>query len=380
MAEQQAAILKSTMTFTDEQSMLLDTAVEFFRKRSPSSKVRDLLLSESGYDPAHWQEMVQLGWSGLAIPEAHGGSGLGLGAAAVIAEPMGRGLSATPWLSTQLFVQGLLAGDDALQSGYLPAVAEGAIGTVALTEPDGDWDLSRAALQITQTDDRLTLSGTKSFVLNAAAADYLLVSGRLGTEAGLVVVVVHRDELPPAALTRETLIDETRRSFELTFDDLTVPAGRLIQGPDARAALERIRNAALLLISAEAAGGIAGTLDVIVEYLNTRTAFGRKIGSYQGLKHPTVDILIGLERARSHVYHAASLLDAGEDAEAALRMAKAESSDAFAFAGDRAIQFHGGFGFTYECDGQLYLRRALWTQAAFGDAAHHRRLLGDLLL
>ena len=176
------------------------------------------------------------------------------------------------------------------------------------------------------------------------------------------------------------MIDETRRSFELKLDAVSIPADRLIAGDDAARALRQIRDAGLLLISAESAGGIAGVLEVIVDYLNTRTAFGRKIGSYQGLKHPTVDILIGLERSRSHVYHAASLLDAGADAETALRMAKAETSDSFAFAGDRAIQFHGGFGFTWECDGQLYLRRALWAQYAFGDALHHRRYLADDLL
>jgi alkylation response protein AidB-like acyl-CoA dehydrogenase len=193
-------------------------------------------------------------------------------------------------------------------------------------------------------------------------------------------VLITRAELAAASLARETLIDETRRSYELRLDGLQVPAGRLIRGARAGAALARIRAAGLLLISAESAGGIAGVLELIVEYLNTRTAFGRRIGSYQGLKHPTVDILIGLERSRSHVYHAASLLDAGEPAEVALRMAKAESSDSFAFAGDRAIQFHGGFGFTWECDAQLYLRRALWAQYAFGDAAHHRKKLADLVL
>jgi alkylation response protein AidB-like acyl-CoA dehydrogenase len=146
------------------------------------------------------------------------------------------------------------------------------------------------------------------------------------------------------------------------------------------AALKVIRDSALLFASAEAAGGIAGVLEVIVEYLNTRSAFGRKIGSYQSLKHSCADILVGLERTRSHVYHAASLLAAGEDAEVALRMAKVEAGDSFVFAGDRAIQFHGGFGFTYDCDAQLYLRRALWLQYAFGDAAHHRRRLADLLL
>ncbi len=376
-----AVKLKATMTFSEEQSMLLDTATEFFRSKSPTSVVRDLMLSEDGYDDAVWREMVDLGWSGLAIPEACGGSDLGLAAAVTIAEPMGRWLSATPWLSTQLFVQGVLAADDALRSACLPAVAEGAIGTVALCEVDGDWDLEAAGLTLRETGSQAALSGTKTFVLNADAADFLLISGNL--EGAPALAVLDRESLPAGALHRETLIDDTRRSFELILDGVQVPDDRLIRGERALTALSRIRNAALLLISAESAGGIAGALEVIVEYLNTRTAFGRKIGSYQGLKHPTVDILIGLERTRSHVYHAASLIEAGESEEAidvALRMAKAQASEAFAFAGDRAIQFHGGFGFTWECDAQLYLKRALWAQYAFGDAIHHRRHLAEALL
>ena len=376
-----AVQLKSTMTFSDEQAMLLDTAVEFFRNKSPNALVRDLMLSEHGYEEAHWQEMVALGWSGLAIPEAYGGSELGLAAAVCIAEPMGRHLSATPWLPTQLFVQGVLAGDEGVRGACLPAIAEGAIGTVALSELDGDWNLSGAWLQLEADGDGVSLTGTKTFVLNADVADFVLVSGRLNGAPALAVLL--KEELAAAAVSRETVIDETRRSFEMTLDRIRVPAERTITGTAASAALNAVRNAALLLISAESAGGIAGVLEVIVEYLNTRTAFGRKIGSYQGLKHPTVDILIGLERSRSHVYHAASLIDAGatgENVEAALRMAKAQASDAFAFAGDRAIQFHGGFGFTWECDAQLYLRRALWAQYAFGDAIHHRRRLAEMLL
>ena len=117
-----AVKLKTTMTFSEEQSMLLDTATEFFRTKSPTSVVRDLMLSERGYDEAVWQEMVGLGWSGLAIPEALGGSELGLAAAVTIAEPMGRWLSATPWLPTQLFIQGVLGGDEALgEAGSLAA-------------------------------------------------------------------------------------------------------------------------------------------------------------------------------------------------------------------------------------------------------------------
>jgi len=249
---------------------------------------------------------------------------------------------------------------------------------VALTELDGNWDLAEVSTSITPGGDELTISGEKSFVLNADVAECLLVSGQADGEVALVLV--GRDELGDGALTRETVIDETRRSFGVLLDDVRVPADRLIRGDAALTALSRIRDAALLLISAEAAGGTAGLLDLVVDYLNTRTAFGRRIGSYQGLKHPTVDILVGLERSRSHLYHAASLLDAGEDAEVALRMAKAETSDAFAFGGDRAVQFHGGFGFTWECDAQLFLRRALWAQYAFGDAAHHRKRLAGLIL
>ena len=376
-----AVKLKSTITFSEEQSMLLDTAVEFFRDKSPTSRVRDLMLSEHGYEPSVWQEMVALGWSGLAVPDAFGGSDLGLAAAVTIAEPMGRHLSATPWLPTQLFIQGVLAGGEKIASGLLPEVAEGAIGTVALSEVEGDWDLGNTNLTMAEAHGGVSLSGTKTFVLNADVADYMLVSGNLDGSPALAVL--KRDELPEGAVQRESVIDETRRSFELRLDGARVPAERLIQGEAAQAALAAIRNAALLLISAESAGGIAGVLEVIVDYLNTRTAFGRKIGSYQGLKHPTVDILIGLERSRSHVYHAASLIEAGEppeQIEAALRMAKAESSDSYAFAGDRGIQFHGGFGFTWECDAQLYLRRALWAQYAFGDALHHRRHLATALL
>lgn len=372
------AKLTSTITFSDEQSMLLDTAVGFFRDKSPIARVRDLLLDEQGFDDSIWQEMVALGWTGLAIPEAYGGSALGLAAAVTIAEPMGRHLSATPWLSTQLFTQGILAGGEDLQATYLPKVVEGSVGTVALSEVDGGWNLEDAQFRIDAASDTVTLSGTKTFVLDATVADFLLISGKQDGKPCLAVL--HREEIPAGALIKETVIDETRRSFELKLDAVAIPTDRLIDGADAIRALRQIRDAGLLLISAESAGGIAGVLEVIVEYLNTRTAFGRKIGSYQGLKHPTVDILIGLERSRSHVYHAASLLDAGADAEPALRMAKAETSDSFAFAGDRAIQFHGGFGFTWECDGQLYLRRALWAQYAFGDALHHRRYLADALL
>jgi acyl-CoA dehydrogenase len=371
--------LSEKITFTDEQAMLLDIAANFCREKSSMGTVRRQIASESGFDRELWGEIAELGWLGVAVPECFGGSGLSLADVTAIVEPMGRHLAGTPFTSTQVFIQALLAGGtEQQQRDLLPQICRGSIGSVALFESDGDWDLEHIETSVVVAADAARLSGAKTLVCDAAAADFFLVSVSLAGVPALAII--NAADLPRERTTRETVIDETRRAYNLDLTGVSVPASSLITGEKARAALKVIRDSALLFASAEAAGGIAGVLEVIVEYLNTRSAFGRKIGSYQSLKHSCADILVGLERTRSHVYHAASLLAAGEDAEVALRMAKVEAGDSFVFAGDRAIQFHGGFGFTYDCDAQLYLRRALWLQYAFGDAAHHRRRLADLLL
>jgi alkylation response protein AidB-like acyl-CoA dehydrogenase len=138
-----------------------------------------------------------------------------------------------------------------------------------------------------------------------------------------------------------------------------------------------------LLTAAEATGSAASCLDTVVDYLKTRKQFGKLIGSYQALKHPTVDILTAMDSGRSFIYHAATLVSDApldRDAEIACRMAKAHATETLLYAGDRAVQFHGGMGFTYECDAQLYIRRAQWSQQQFGDAQHHRKRLAALLL
>ena len=370
--------LNTHIALSDEQAMLLDAASSFCREQSPSLTVRGLLGSDTGFDPAVWQAIVQMGWPGLAVPEALGGSGLPLACTAVIAEPMGRHLLATPFISTQLFVAGLLAGADAArQAQWLPAICQGRIGSVALFEHGGDWDLTNLDCQARRAGSGYTLHGHKTLVTDAGVADALLVSVAL--DGAPALALLDASALPRSHLQRETVIDETRRSWRLTLDGLNVTEESLITGVAAIQALAAIHDTALLLASAEAAGGLAGALALMVDYLNTRSAFGRKIGSYQALKHGCADLLCTLERARSHVHHAATVMAEGSDAEVALRMAKAEAGDGFVQAGDRAVQFHGGFGFTWDCDAQLFLRRALWLQPWFGDAGHQRQRLADKL-
>jgi alkylation response protein AidB-like acyl-CoA dehydrogenase len=374
-------LLTTHIAFSDEQAMLLEAANGFCRDQSPSSAVRARIGNETGFDPAHWQAMVDMGWLGIAVPEAHGGSGLGLGACAVVAEPLGRHLLHTPFVATQLAIQALLAGGSAAQQAdWLPRLATGRMGTVALFEDDGDWDLTALASRATVSGGSARLSGRKTLVPDAGVADLLVASVALDGTPALALLTQAE---AAGRLQAETVVDATRRSFALSLDGLQLPADRLITGDAALRALNAMRRAAWLLAAAEAAGAVAGALAVTVDYLNTRNAFGRKIGSYQALKHGCAEILCQLERVRSHVAHAATLIDsdpAGRETEIALRMAKADAGDAAVHAGDRAVQFHGGFGFTWDCDAQLHLRRALFLQPWFGDATHHRRVLAGQLL
>lgn len=374
-------LLNTHIAFSDEQAMLLEAANTFCRDQSPSSAVRARIGTDTGFDTAHWQAMVDMGWLGIAVPESFGGSGLGLGACAVVTEPLGRHLLHTPFMATQLAIQALLAGgSDAQQSAWLPKLATGTVGTVALFEDGGDWNLQALDSRATVAGGNATLSGHKALVPDAGVADLLVTS--VAIDGAPALALLTRAEAA-GRLQAETVVDATRRSFGLRLDGLQVPADRLISGDNAIRALQAVRRAAWLLAAAEATGAVNGALAVTVDYLNTRNAFGRKIGSYQGLKHGCAEILCQLERVRSHVYHAATLVDAdpaGAQTEVALRMAKAEAGDAAVHAGDRAVQYHGGFGFTWDCDAQLYLRRALFLQPWFGDAAHHRSALAGLLL
>ncbi|MFP6726313.1 MAG: acyl-CoA dehydrogenase family protein, partial [Alphaproteobacteria bacterium] len=179
------------------------------------------------------------------------------------------------------------------------------------------------------------------------------------------------------ALRREIVIDESRRSYSVDLQGVSVPAANYLPA----VFLPHLHLAACLLYAAEMCGGTVGVINLTLEYLTTRRQFDQFIGAYQALKHPMVDALTGLEQARSHLYHAATVFDMVEGrGEIAVRMAKAQAADAFAFASDRAIQFHGAFGFTYDCDAHLYRRRALWCEQQHGDGAHHRKHLAGLLL
>ena len=373
-----SVIGNNALRFSEEQAMLLDVAREFCRDKSPMAAVRAQLETERGFDPAIWDEMVALGWAGIALPEACGGSGMGVASVVPVVEAMGRAMLGTPLISTTLAAQLLLrAGGAGSMEATLASIAGGSIATVALLE-NADWGDTRIGCQL---DGSGVLQGNKKYVTDAEAADLFVVPVEHAGAPALAVVKA--EQLAAGAIAPNTLIDQTKRSASVDFSGVQVAQEGLLTGAAVSSALRDLYLLGALLTAAEATGSAACCLATIVEYLKTRKQFGKLIGSYQALKHPAVDILCAVDSGRSFIYHAATLVGdeaLDRDAEIACRMAKAHATETLLYAGDRAVQFHGGMGFTYECDAQLYIRRAQWSQQQFGDAQHHRKRLATLLL
>jgi alkylation response protein AidB-like acyl-CoA dehydrogenase len=368
----------ANLAYSEEQIELLDVATSFCRDKSPIDAVRKLIDSELGYDAAVWAEIAGLGWTAIAIPEAHGGVGLTLAEVVPVVEQMGRHLMASPFVSSALAAQALIAGGtEGQQAEWLPKLAEGAVGTLALSEAHGDWDLTNITATAKADGNDLALSGEKLFVLWADSADAVVVSVMLDGKPALLLLTAAD---VAGRLRREAIIDETKRSFALSLDGISVPKSALFDFGKTAQTLAHIDQAAALLQSAEMCGGSQSVIDYTVSYLQTRKQFGKVIGEYQALKHPIVDAYVDYEKARSHLYSAASSFSDQGLGEVAVRMAKASADGVYSFAADRAIQFHGGFGFTHDCDAGLHRRAAIFHASQYGDAAWQRAKLAPLLL
>ena len=362
---------------SEEQAQLLDIAESFCHDKSPVDKVRVLIDDEDGFDAALWDEIAELGWLGIGVSENYGGIGLGMAEIVPLVEHMGRHLMNTPFVPTVLAAQALLRGGaEGQKEEYLPQIAAGAAASLALCEDHADWNLQNLGVTATLKDGALDLSGKKYLVLHAATAQLVLASVALDGQPALVIIPA--DALA-GRITREKIIDDTQRAFALDLDGLTLPEAALMPVELAVEALAHIEQAGALLWAADMCGGAYACIDYTLDYLKTRKQFGKLIGSYQALKHSIVDAHQAYEKARSHLYSAAHVFGEQGEGDMAVHMAKAEAGEAYSFAADRAIQFHSGFGFTYDCDAQLYRRRAIMGCALFGDARYHRRKIAALM-
>jgi alkylation response protein AidB-like acyl-CoA dehydrogenase len=368
---------------------LREAVREFLTAKSPEAAVRTAM--ETGqHDPAVWDQMArQLRLPGLALPSDYGGDGFGLTELEVVLEEMGAALLCSPFFATVvLAAQALLAsGDEAACARYLPGIAAGeTIATLAAAEGNASWDpamVSARAERVTgdgvrgdgQAGAGWALSGKKSFVIDGAIADLVLVVAR--STAGPALFAVRRGA-PGLRATPMTTLDPTRPMAVLTFD--RAPAVLIGAEGQGGRLMSRVLDRACVALAAEQAGGIRRCLEMSAGYARERFQFGRPIGSFQAVKHKCADMLVRAELAEATAREAARLADEGAaEFPVAAATAHVYCSQAYMFAAAENIQVHGGIGFTWEHPAHLYFRRAKSSELLFGGpAVYHERLLDRL--
>jgi len=372
--------------FTEEQELLRDTARRFLESECNTQFVRQQMAEPSAVSNEFWQKLTAQGWLGIVYPEEDGGSGLGLVDLVVLMEEMGRAVMPGPFLSTVLLGGSAIAeaGTPAQRRQWLPKIAAGnAKAALAWTEPDLRWDATGIVLRAREAGGGYTLSGTKLFVGDAHLADVLVVAARTRDgstmEDGVSLFLVPKDTRG-LTITLLPTIDETRKLCEVRLDNIEIPAGTLLgDRHEGWAPLSRVLARAIVALAAEMCGGAQQVLDMTVAYAKIRIAFGKPIGSYQGVKHQAADMLVAIENAKSLTYYAAWAMDQNlDEAPLAVSMAKAAASDMARQVAGTGIQLHGGIGMTWEHDLQLYFKRAKASEVAFGDATWHRERVAQL--
>jgi alkylation response protein AidB-like acyl-CoA dehydrogenase len=369
--------------FGEEHELLRESARRLLAERCPMREVRRLAEDALGHDPALWKEMAALGWAGLVLPAEVGGAGLGALHLALLLEEMGRVLLPSPFLGCLLAGLALeRAGSPEQHERWLAPLAAGdLVASLAFDEGGGSFapESVRASAEPAPGGGWL-LRGEKVHVPCGAAAELVVASfGVPGPREELALFAVPMSS-PGVTVQPELGVDPTRRCARVVFDGVRAGEEARLPG-DGAAALRATLERGYAALAAEMVGAAQAALSMTRDYAIARRQFDRPIGAFQAVKHPLVDALIGIELSRTLAYAAAAAFDHGEpEAASAARMAKALASDVFASTVRKAIQLHGGFGFTWDCDAHYFFKRALWARATLGDALHHRRVLAGRLL
>ena len=372
--------------FTDEQSMLAETAEAFLADVSDSAATRRAMTMAEGFDQSVWQRVVEeMGWQGILVPEAQDGLDLGFVELVVVLEKMGERLHLSPLYASAVstaLLRMLPVSDT--RDGVLAALATGAVVSLAHSAVKPGWGIDGVAVHAQRDDQEWVLQGECRFIPVGQSAAHLLLAARL-EQGGIGIFLV---DSATEGLTVEVLptLDQTRSMASVTLHEVRLSAS-LCLAEDAAQALMATLDIARILLSADQTGGAQACLDSSVAYVMERVQFGRQIASYQAIKHKAADMMVKVESARSLLYYAACVADEwllGEADSTALAeaaaMVSASASDAYFFCAGTGIQLHGGVGITEEYDIQLYFKRARSTESYLGSPAEQRERVAASLL
>ena len=364
----------------EEQSMLRDAAKSWTQEKSPVTAFRKMRDSgvEIGYDAKAWNEMAEMGWAGVIIPEEYGGSAFGYLSIGLILEEMGRNLTASPLIASGVGAASalVLGGSDAQKSEWLPKIADGSVVGALAVDEGAHHAPEKVALEATKSGAGYSLSGSKSFVIEGLAANLLVVSartsGKPGDKDGITLFLVPADA---KGVGRKRLaLADSRGAANITFDKVEVGADAVLGAVDKGwdvldKTLDRVRAA----LAAEMLGAANQAFETTLDYLKVRVQFGQVIGSFQALQHRAAKMFTDLELARSAVEAALQAIDADSpDVPELVSLSKAKMGDVFHLVSNEMVQMHGGIGMTDAHDAGFYLKRARAAEAAFGSQSYHR--------
>ena len=371
----------------EEQVMLKKMARDFLAAESPKTFVRKMMADEVGYSPELWKKMAGLGWQGLVFPEELGGSAMTFRDLTILCEEMGRAVLPGPFYSTVILVglPILEFGTDAQKKEFLPKIANGDIVcTLAALEESGDLYADDIHFKAKPRGAEYILNGTKLFVTDAKATDYYLLAARTrrteNPEDGITLFMVGAKEWG-VYVTNMTIMDQTRKQYEVRFTNVPVSAKNIIgEVHKGWPILQQISLKACAALSAEMVGVGETAMEMTIDYLKNRQAFGVVIGSFQALKHKAADMYVAMEYSRSLMEWASECVKENDpDAAIAVAMAKANCGDAVKFVTDAGVQLHGGIGFTWDHDMHLYFKRGRYNDTAFGDGNYHKEWIARKL-
>ncbi len=364
---------------TADQQSLLELAQSFLARKADAPAVRAAMQTAAGFEESAWQEFAHLGLCGLGVPALYGGADCGPAEVAIVMREIGRRLAPLPYLSTVALAQTVVlqSGDRDACERLLPDLATGQRrAAVALVEPSWKWDPAAVQSTATQHQGQWRISGKKTFVVDGASADVILLAAR---DSSAITVFEINADAPGLTRTVLTGIDQTRRLASIELRD--TPAYQIGETGTAIDIIGRALTLANIYLAAESVGATEHVLTCAVDYAKTRTQFGRPIGSFQAIKHKCADMHVDYETSRSTMEHALSSAagGAGDETRAASTIAAAVCHDAFLQCAAENIQVHGGIGFTWEHDAHLYYKRAQANRLLLGDNVYHRQSLAASL-
>jgi alkylation response protein AidB-like acyl-CoA dehydrogenase len=366
------------MILNDDQGMLRDTAREFMKAEAPVThfrKFRDMECKD-GFSHDLWKQFAEMGFTGILIPEAEGGLGMGHIEAGIVLEEIGRNLSPSPFLTTAIgAVEALKSADKAMRERWFPVILNGEAVIGLAVDEHSKHRPEKTALKAERAGNGFKLFGKKQFVVQGASADMLIVAARTagapGETDGLTLFAVEKDA---AGLSTDAVrLVDSAMAAHLTFEGVEVTADAVIGEVDGGwATLSRMLDAGRVGAAAEMVGVGSGAMDMTFDYLKTRKQFGQLIGEFQALQHRAAHLYGEIEGARSIVLKAQNLLDEGHsNAEQYVAAAKAKAGLASNLAVREGVQMHGGIGMTDEYDIGLYMKRERALNEFFGDIYYH---------